>query len=61
VKKNKMSWVFHDSYKSKKIAEKAGTNILKLGLAKGVKIQKKGKKSRPYMLYILPLKVREEK
>lgn len=50
-----MSWVFHDSYRSKKPAEKAGTNILKLGLVKGVKVEKKGKKSRPFMLYILPL------
>lgn len=55
------TWVFHDTYTSSKAAQKAGQDILKLGLVKGVKIEKKGKKSRPYMLFILPLKLAEGK
>jgi hypothetical protein len=56
-----MTWVFHDSFKTIKAAEEAGGNIVKLGLAKGVKVTKTGKKSKPYMLFILPIKEREEK
>ena len=55
-----MSWVFHDSFKTKKEASKIGDDIIALGLAKGVKIQKNGKKTRPFMLYILPLTVKKE-
>ena len=53
-----MSWVFHDSFKTKKAAVAAGDDIVKIGLASGVKINKLGKKVRPYMLYILPLKTK---
>lgn len=56
-----MPWIFHDSFKTSSAAEKAGKDIVKLGFAKGVKITKLGKKSKPYMLYILPIKEREEK
>lgn len=56
-----MSWVFHDSFKTKPQARKAGDNIVILGFAKGVKITKNGKKSKPYMMYILPIKERESK
>jgi hypothetical protein len=56
-----MTWVFHDSFKTSIGAERAGHDIVKLGFAKGVKITKLGKKSKPYMLYILPIKEREEK
>lgn len=56
-----MSWVFHDSFKTKPQAERAGASIVKLGFAKGVKVTKKGKKSKPFMMYILPIKEREEK
>ena len=51
-----MSWVFHDSFKTERTAASTGKYIVKIGLAKGVKIQKLGKKNRPYLLYILPLK-----
>ena len=34
---------------------------MKLGLAKGVKVVKEGKKSSPFLLYIVPLKERKEK
>jgi hypothetical protein len=54
-----MSWVFHDSYKTKKAATKAGKDFVELALAKGARIRKGGKKSRPYLLYILPLKIKE--
>lgn len=50
------TWVCYDTFRSSKTAKKTGQDILKLGLATGVKIEKKGKKSRPYMLFILPLK-----
>jgi len=50
-----MRYVFHDSYKTAPQASKAGQDIIKLGLAAGVKVNKKGKKSRPFLLYILPL------
>jgi hypothetical protein len=50
------NWTFHDSYKTKEDAQVEGENIVKVGLAKGVKIIKEGKKSRPFLLYILPLK-----
>jgi len=53
-----MDWVFHDSFKTKKSANKAGDDIVKLGLAAGVKITSRGKKSMPFMLYILPLRKR---
>lgn len=56
-----MDWVFHDLYKTKKAANKAGDDIVKLGLAAGVKITNRGKKSTPYMLYILPLTKRGAK
>ncbi len=55
------AWVFHDSYRTKAIAQKAGKDIMKLGLAKGVKIEPNGKKSRPYRLYILPLQTNDPK
>jgi hypothetical protein len=55
-----MSWVFHDSFKTAKSAEEAGDNIVKLGFAKGIKITKAGKKSKPFMMYILPIREREE-
>jgi len=54
-------YIFHDSYKTQEDAKVEGENIVKVGLAKGVKIVKEGKKSRPYLLYVLPLKEREEK
>lgn len=50
-----MDWVFHDSFKTEKSAHKAGEDIVKLGLAAGVKVTKRGKKRTPFMLYILPL------
>ena len=56
-----MSWIFHDSFKTIKAAKKAGDDIVSLGFAKGVKVTKAGKKSKPFMLYILPIKEREEK
>ena len=57
-----MTWTFHDSYKTQEAAKEEGENIVKVGLAKGVKIIKGGKKSRPYLLYVVPLKIeREEK
>jgi len=56
-----MSWVFHDSFKTKLQAKKAADNIVELGFAKAVKVTKKGKKSKPFMMYILPIKEREEK
>lgn len=51
-----MDWVFHDSFKTKKKANETGDHIVKLGFAAGVKVTSRGKKSRPYMLYILPLR-----
>jgi hypothetical protein len=56
-----MTWIFHDSYKTQDVAREEGENIVKVGLAKGVKVIKGGKKSRPFLLYVLPLKEREEK
>ena len=56
-----MTWTFHDSYKTQEAAKEEGENIVKVGLAKGVKVVKEGKKSRPFLLYVLPLKEREEK
>jgi hypothetical protein len=56
-----MTWTFHDSYTTKKSAQDEGESIVKLRLAKGVKIVKEGKKKRPYLLYILPLKETKEK
>ena len=56
-----MTWIFHDSFKSRKTAERAGSDIVKLGFAKGVKVTKNGKKSKPFMMYIIPIKEREEK
>jgi hypothetical protein len=56
-----MSWIFHDCYKTLKEAQGAGEDIVKLGFAKGVKVSKTGKKSKPFMMYILPIKEREEK
>jgi hypothetical protein len=53
-----MSWVYHDSFKTKKAAAKAGDDIVKIGLASGVKINKLGKKARPYLLYIVPFKTK---
>lgn len=50
-----MDWVYHDNYKTEKQANKMGADIVKLGLAVGVKVTKRGKKSKPYMLYILPI------
>lgn len=49
-------YIFHDSYKTKEEAQIEGENIVKVGLAKGVKVVKEGKKSRPFLLYILPIK-----
>lgn len=51
-----VSWVFHDSYKTKEDAYTEGESIVKLGLAKGVKVVKEGKKARPFLLYVVPLK-----
>ena len=51
-----MTWIFHDSYRTLKIAQVAGKDMVALGLAKGVKVSKLGKKSKPFMLYILPIK-----
>ena len=51
-----MPWVFHDSFKTEKAAAKVGKSVVALGLAKGVKVSKLGKKSKPFMLYILPIK-----
>jgi hypothetical protein len=56
-----MNWIFHDSYKTLAAAQEAGEDIVKLGFAKGVKVSKTGKKSKPFMLFILPIKEREEK
>jgi hypothetical protein len=56
-----MTWTFHDSYKTQDAAREEGEKIVSVGLAKGVKVVKGGKKSRPYLLYVLPLKEREEK
>ena len=53
-------YIFHDSYKTKEDAQVEGENIVKVGLAKGVKVIKGGKKSRPFLLYIVPIKEREE-
>lgn len=53
-----MDWVFHDSYRTEKLANKAGDDIVNLGLAAGAKVTKSGKKSMPFMLYILPLRKR---
>ena len=49
-------YIFHDSYKTREDAKIEGENIVKVGLAKGVKVVKEGKKSRPFLLYMLPLK-----
>lgn len=49
-------YIFHDSYKTQEAAKDEGENIVKVGLAKGVKVVKEGKKSRPFLLYVLPLK-----
>lgn len=56
-----MGWVFHDSFKTKPQAKKVADNIVELRFARGIKITKTGKKSKPFMLYILPIKEREEK
>jgi hypothetical protein len=53
-----MAWVFHDSFKTKKAAVAAGDDIVKIGLASGVKVNKLGKKGRPYLLYIVPFKTK---
>jgi hypothetical protein len=58
---NVNGWVLHDSFKTAKAANSAGVDIINLALAKAVKVTQKGKKTRPYMLYILPLKSREAK
>lgn len=51
-------YIFHDSYKTQEDAQVEGESIVKIGLAKGVKIVKEGKKSRPFLLYMLPLKIK---
>jgi hypothetical protein len=56
-----MGWVFHESFKTLKSAQKTADSVVELKFAKGVKITKTGKKSKPYMMYILPIKEREEK
>lgn len=56
-----MNWVFHDSYATEASAKKYGEEIVFIGLAKGVKIVNLGKKSKPYLLYILPCKRKERK
>lgn len=56
-----MSWVFHDTYKTEEEARMEGKSIVGLGLAKGVKVLKKGKKGRPFLLYVLPIKERGDK
>jgi hypothetical protein len=54
-------YIFHDSYKTQEDAKVEGENIVKVGLAKGVKITNGGKKKRPFLLYILPNKIKGEK
>jgi hypothetical protein len=54
-------WIFHDSYKTQEDAREEGESIVKLGLAKGVKVVKEGKKARPFLLYIVPIKEKGEK
>jgi hypothetical protein len=56
-----MNWIFHDSYETDDLVQAAGADMINLGLAKAVKIIQKGKKSRPYMLFIIPLKLWEVK
>ncbi len=56
-----MTWIFHDSFKTLRLAKTVADSVVELGFAKGVKITKTGKKSKPFMLYILPIKEREEK
>lgn len=46
-------WKFHDSYKTKNSAKEYGEQIVSIGLAKGIKVIEKGKKTRPFLLYIL--------
>jgi hypothetical protein len=53
-------YIFHDSYKTQEEAQQEGENIVKVGLAKGVKITSGGKKKRPFLLYILPNKIKGE-
>ena len=53
-------YIFHDSYKTKELAQKSGEDIVRLKLAKGIKIIKEGKKSRPFLVYILPNKIKGE-
>jgi hypothetical protein len=52
-----MLYVFHDSYKTKSQAKKVANDMINIGLVNGVKLTKKGSKSRPFMLYILPLRI----
>lgn len=54
-----MNWILHDSYKTIKLATQDGQDIIKVRLAKGVKIVKSKKKTRPYLLYILPINERK--
>jgi len=54
------TWVFHDSYKTQEDAQVEAENIVKVGLAKGVKVVKEGKKSRPFLLYIISNKIKGE-
>ena len=54
-------YIFHDSYKTQEDAKVEGENIVKVGLAKGVKITNGGKQKRPFLLYILPNKIKGEK
>lgn len=46
-------WTFHDTYKTIESAREYGEKIVSIGLAKGIKVIEKGKKARPFMLYIL--------
>jgi hypothetical protein len=55
-----MTWVFHDAFKTLGEAQEASDNIVALGLAKGVKVSETGKKSKPFMLFILPIKEGEK-
>lgn len=54
-----MVWVLHDGFKTEKQAAKAGSDIVKLGFAKGVKVVKAKNKGKLFLLYILPIKARE--
>ncbi len=55
-----MTWIIHDTFMTKKDAKEHGEGIIEVGLAKGIKIAKTRNKIRPYALYIIPLKTKEQ-